>query len=475
MAIKQEDIVELTSGSSYTVAVGWEERATSNLDLDLCCIMFDEYGVAVEPIYYNRVWSTNKALLHSGDNMTGAGVGDDESILVNFPLISPDIHYLAFTITRYSICSDFAKHGKEKEKEKEKKAFARLYADSLKTHDLFRLRFSIHHQKHTACIFLVCVRRPTHWLGYNVSLGCNGKDFQELIPIIQDKCLRREIPHIKIKASNFDLNKIPVNLVKGENLSLFNSKNPMLPGTVITMGLGWDFIDRPIDLDASCCLFNAEGHSLEIVYYGNLKSLNDAVCHSGDNTTGQGSGDDERIEIRLDKLENQVYGIVLAVNCYSGVTFSSVSSAYVRLLSRKPNSTEDEIARFDLNCRGSHTGLVLCKLTRLVTRNGEPNWAVQAIGEPGKGRKVQDMLPLIQQVLQPNYHPSNVLVPLPPPKFTPKQTTPAIPTPVPISSPTPETFRSTPPPSTSSPMSAIYFVAIFFFGSVHCVNLQESC
>jgi len=60
----------------------------------------------------------------------------------------------------------------------------------------------------------------------------------------------------------------------------------------------------------------------------------EGIKHRGDNTTGEGSGDDERIRIDLDKVNSKTEEIFVVVNIYSnGVTFRKVSNAYVRLCS----------------------------------------------------------------------------------------------------------------------------------------------
>ena len=54
----------------------------------------------------------------------------------------------------------------------------------------------------------------------------------------------------------------------------------------------------------------------------------------GDNTTGEGAGDDEKIRIDFDKVPKEVFELFVTVNIYSnGKTFNDVSNAYIRLCS----------------------------------------------------------------------------------------------------------------------------------------------
>lgn len=98
---------------------------------------------------------------------------------------------------------------------------------------------------------------------------------------------------------------------------------------VIKVGLGWDSL---CDLDTSIILMDQDSEILEIIYYGNLKSENNAVIHHGDNLTGIGDGDDEVIEIFLDKLHISVKYIWVVINIYTnGKSFSDVKGAFCRL------------------------------------------------------------------------------------------------------------------------------------------------
>ena len=56
------------------------------------------------------------------------------------------------------------------------------------------------------------------------------------------------------------------------------------------------------------------------VYFGNLKSKDGAITHSGDNRTGAGSGDDETISINLEKVDSSVETLWAVITIY---TYSS--------------------------------------------------------------------------------------------------------------------------------------------------------
>ena len=69
------------------VGLGWDVRATDGdgFDLDASAFLLNEAGKVrgdADFIFYNQAKSTDGSVEHTGDNRTGAGDGDDESIIV---------------------------------------------------------------------------------------------------------------------------------------------------------------------------------------------------------------------------------------------------------------------------------------------------------------------------------------------------------------------------------------------------------
>ncbi len=87
-----------------SVGLGWDVRATegADFDLDASCFLTGETGKVrsdADFIFYNQLQTPDGTVQHTGDNLTGEGEGDDESIIVDLVGISPDIFKLAFTVT----------------------------------------------------------------------------------------------------------------------------------------------------------------------------------------------------------------------------------------------------------------------------------------------------------------------------------------------------------------------------------------
>lgn len=88
------------------VGVGWDNNAFDSdvADLDLSCFMLNRHRktrVNEDFIFYNNLEGSDKAVIHNGDNRTGAGDGDDESLTINLQSIHFDIYQLMFVLSIY--------------------------------------------------------------------------------------------------------------------------------------------------------------------------------------------------------------------------------------------------------------------------------------------------------------------------------------------------------------------------------------
>ena len=189
-----------------------------------------------------------------------------------------------------------------------------------------------------------------------------------------------------------------VSLSKGQSVSLVKSGGGGL--TQVRMGLGWDAVKKrglfgsrsqTIDLDASALLFDGGGQLVDQVWFQQLTSRDGAVQHTGDNLTGEGEGDDESIRVHLDGVSQAVRTIVFTVNSFTGQDFSQIENAFCRLIDE---TTEAEVARYDLSGSGHHTAQVMAKLSREGT-----GWTMTAIGATASGRTFHDLLPTISGYL----------------------------------------------------------------------------
>ncbi|MGC0416707.1 TerD family protein [Embleya sp. AB8] len=172
-----------------------------------------------------------------------------------------------------------------------------------------------------------------------------------------------------------------VSLSKGGNVSL-SKEAPGL--TAVLVGLGWDArttTGTDFDLDASAILLNSGGQAptdQHFVFFNNLKSPDGSVEHTGDNTTGEGEGDDESIKVNLAGVPADVERITFPVSIYDAEaraqSFGQVRNAYIRIVNQAGGA---ELARYDLTEDAStETAMVFGELYR----NGA-EWKFRAVGQ----------------------------------------------------------------------------------------------
>ncbi|MBT9554986.1 MAG: TerD family protein [Myxococcales bacterium] len=86
------------------VGLGWDARATDGQDFDLDASAFLQGASGkvrsdADFIFYNQAKSSDGSIEHTGDNKTGAGDGDDESLKVDLAGVPADVQKIAFCVT----------------------------------------------------------------------------------------------------------------------------------------------------------------------------------------------------------------------------------------------------------------------------------------------------------------------------------------------------------------------------------------
>jgi len=179
-----------------------------------------------------------------------------------------------------------------------------------------------------------------------------------------------------------------VSLSKGGRVSL-SKEAPGL--TKIQIGLGWDeraTDGSEYDLDASVFLLNSAGKvrsDNDFVFYNNLKAVNGAIEHMGDNLTGGGEGDDEVVKINLKQMETEAPDVVkisVVVTIHEAEArkqnFGQVNNAFIRIVNQ---DDDKEIVRFDLTEDYSmETAMIFGEV---YFKGGE--WRFTAVGQGYEG------------------------------------------------------------------------------------------
>jgi tellurium resistance protein TerD len=86
------------------VGLGWDVRSTDGaaFDLDGVVFLLNASGKVRgdgDFIFYNNLRSSDGSVVHSGDNRTGAGEGDDESVSIDLSKVPADVERIALAVT----------------------------------------------------------------------------------------------------------------------------------------------------------------------------------------------------------------------------------------------------------------------------------------------------------------------------------------------------------------------------------------
>lgn len=175
-----------------------------------------------------------------------------------------------------------------------------------------------------------------------------------------------------------------LNLKKNDVLDLTKTA-PALKNVIL--GAGWDVAETgpSFDLDISAFMLNDKGRvanpATDVVFFNQMQQQ--GIRLEGDNLTGEGEGDDERIDIDLSAVRPDVSRIVFFVTIFEAnvkrQTFGMVNNSYVRLMDADNN--EKELCRFELKENvATDTAITFAELFK-----GPNGWNFRAIGEGSIG------------------------------------------------------------------------------------------
>ena len=102
------------SMTNVLVGVGWVLNSfdADSMDLDVSCFLLNNEGKTVvdeDFVFYNNLEARDGSVVHNGDNLTGAGDGDDESISIDLNGVPFEVTKIVFVMSIYK--------GEEKEQQ----------------------------------------------------------------------------------------------------------------------------------------------------------------------------------------------------------------------------------------------------------------------------------------------------------------------------------------------------------------------
>ncbi|MFD0686683.1 TerD family protein [Actinomadura fibrosa] len=92
--------------TAVSVGLGWDVRATTgaDFDLDASALMLGASGKVMSDqhfVFFNNLKSPDGSVEHTGDNLTGEGEGDDESINVDLTGVPAECERIVFPVSIY--------------------------------------------------------------------------------------------------------------------------------------------------------------------------------------------------------------------------------------------------------------------------------------------------------------------------------------------------------------------------------------
>ncbi|MFL3867202.1 MULTISPECIES: TerD family protein [unclassified Streptomyces] len=108
VSLQKNQTVSLVKGgapllSRVRMGLGWEPAFRGkDIDLDASVIAYGPNRNHLDSCYFGKLTILNGAIKHSGDNLTGEGAGDDETIVVDLGRIPAEATGLVFTVNSFT-------------------------------------------------------------------------------------------------------------------------------------------------------------------------------------------------------------------------------------------------------------------------------------------------------------------------------------------------------------------------------------
>jgi tellurium resistance protein TerD len=158
--------------SQLTVGLGWDVRNTDGaaFDIDSSAFLLKADGKVRQDqdfIFYNNLKSTDGSVQHSGDNRTGAGDGDDETVRIDLSKVPADVDRIAVCVTIHDADNRRQNFGQVQ------KAFVRC-VNSATNQEIARYDLSEDGSTETAMVFGEVYRNGGDWKFRAVGQGYKG-------------------------------------------------------------------------------------------------------------------------------------------------------------------------------------------------------------------------------------------------------------------------------------------------------------
>ena len=169
--------VSLTKGNpglkKVVVGLGWDVNqfdTGGDFDLDAAAFLLTDSGKVSgsdDFVFYGNLKHPSGCTEHMGDNLTGAGEGDDEQIRIDLSLVPANISKIAFTVTIYEAESRRQNFGQVNN------AFIRIYNEET-GEEMLRYDLGEDFSIETAAVFGELYKNGSEWKFNAIGSGFQG-------------------------------------------------------------------------------------------------------------------------------------------------------------------------------------------------------------------------------------------------------------------------------------------------------------
>lgn len=145
----------------------------ASVDLDASCVTFDESGQKVDEVWFSQLKSKDGSIVHTGDNLTGAGDGDDEQIIVDLSKVPSNVKSLVFVVNSFT-GQNFSQI---------ENAFCRI-VNGANNQEIARYNLSAQ-GSHNAQIMAKVYRHDGQWKMHAIGEIASGRTFHDLMPAMK--------------------------------------------------------------------------------------------------------------------------------------------------------------------------------------------------------------------------------------------------------------------------------------------------
>jgi tellurium resistance protein TerZ len=144
-----------------------------SVDLDASALLFDGNRQLVDQVWFQQLRSKDGSVQHTGDNVTGAGEGDDESIVVDLQSVPATITQIVFVVNSFT-GQNFSQI---------ENAFCRLVDSTANDTELARYELT-GSGSHNSQVMAKVSRSGGGWSMTAIGAIANGRTFKDLLPAV---------------------------------------------------------------------------------------------------------------------------------------------------------------------------------------------------------------------------------------------------------------------------------------------------